>query len=84
MRCVFTCHCFGQAAKPTLLFGLCLLGKGSKQKQGSILNSLCHLQYLILGWSEYKANLLQQRVVQPLQNFLTQQLQVRTVPQRSH
>ena len=36
------------------------------------------MQYLILGWSEYKADLLQQRVVQPLQNFLTQQLQVST------
>ncbi len=39
---------------------------------------LCAAQYLILGWSEYKADLLQQRVVQPLQNFLTQQLQVST------
>jgi len=36
------------------------------------------VQYLILGWSEYKADLLQQRVVQPLQTFLTQQLQVST------
>ena len=35
------------------------------------------MQFLLLGWSEYDPALLATRVVQPLQAFLTDQLQLR-------
>ena len=39
----------------------------------------CELQFLVLGWSEYDPKLLAERVVRPLQAFLTEQLQVRSI-----